>query len=117
MIQVILNQLETIFIFSANFGKEILKDTAKIKAWVDDVVNDVRGKGLDGVNIDFEDEISCSDDVSRQGFNHLMKSLKQKLKKHNLRSQVIYNLLLDFFIITVMLSFPLKALNRFCMVS
>lgn len=79
--------LEYILFLSANFNKKILKDIIEINNWVNNTLTYIKKNGLDGANIDFEDEIDCSDVTSIWGFNELVYSLGLQLKQNNPKSQ------------------------------
>ena len=75
-------------IFEANFDKKILKSSFEIKKWINTTLENVHKYKLDGVNLDFEDTIECSDIISREGYNKLVYLLSQKLKALNQKYQV-----------------------------
>jgi spore germination protein YaaH len=60
----------------------ILIDEEKVQRLTDQIVNLVKLKNLDGVNVDFEFE-SGSSEISQEEFTNFMKVLSVKLKKLN----------------------------------
>lgn len=77
------------FCFSADFAAEALTNSTLRKTWIDQQVNYLVQNKLDGINIDFEEEINCSDKARINGFTVLMTELSSRLRAVSPHVQVI----------------------------
>lgn len=66
--------------FIASFPVEALTNSTLRKTWIDQQVTYLTQNKLDGINIDFEEELNCSDQPRRDGFTQLMKELSTSLR-------------------------------------
>lgn len=67
-------------VFLADFPVEALTNSTVRKTWIDQQVDYLVKNKLDGVNIDFEDEINCSDKARIDGYTVLMKELSSSMR-------------------------------------
>ena len=77
------------FCASADFPVEALTNSTVRKTWIDQQVNYLVQNKLDGVNIDFEEEINCSDKARIDGFTTLMRELSSSMRAVSPHVQVI----------------------------
>jgi hypothetical protein len=75
-------------ICSADIDASWLTDPVRRSSWVKDTVDDVLKKGVDGVNVDFEDVINATDRERREGLTTLIADLVSALKKISASYQV-----------------------------
>jgi len=77
--------------YLADFPRSILVNETQIDLWVADQVNCTVTQHLDGVNVDFEEDIPLADVKSRNGLTSLMRKLSSKLKAVHPTAQVCNN--------------------------